>query len=341
MDRRRRQASPPLNEAVQKYAVMQDRLRHATERWTEFIHTLLDDAGINYLSVTSRTKTVTSFANKAMRVEDGKLLYEDPLSQITDQVGVRVITYVTGDVEVVADLLAASVRIIDDRDLGKLTASQGRFGYQSRHLLITLDPDNVDADLHAELGDQTASVQVRTVLQHAWAEFEHDIRYKGEVPPEHVPDLDRRFTLAAGLLELADQQFSEIRDQLRVRELPRDSAGPEIAADDLATFLGSHYVEAGWSRADHYAWMAGLLQELGITSVDELSSLIATIDDQVIATRMGYKYPPGAVRRLDDALLAVHGTRYANLPGNAHRRDALQARIGKLRTEPEPEGTTT
>ena len=43
-----------------------------------------------------------------------------------------------------------------------------------------------------------AQVQIRTVLQHAWAEFEHDIRYKGSVPPEHVLELDRRFTLAAG-----------------------------------------------------------------------------------------------------------------------------------------------
>ena len=56
---------------------------------------------------------------------------------------------------------------------------------------------------------------MRTVLQHAWAEFEHDIRYKGTVPEEHARDFDRRFTLAAGLLELADQEFTTIRDRLR------------------------------------------------------------------------------------------------------------------------------
>ena len=58
-------------------------------------------------------------------------------------------------------------------------------------------------------------VQVRTVLQHAWAEFEHAIRYKGTIPEEHGPDLDRRFTLAAGLLELADREFSMIHDRLQ------------------------------------------------------------------------------------------------------------------------------
>ena len=46
------------------------------------------------------------------------------------------------------------------------------------------------------------------MLQHAWAEFEHAIRYKGTIPEEHAPDLDRRFTLAAGLLELADREFT-------------------------------------------------------------------------------------------------------------------------------------
>ena len=73
-----------------------------------------------------------------------------------------------------------------------------------------------------------ASVQIRTVLQHAWAEFEHDIRYKGVVPDEHAFDLDRRFTLAAGLLGLADREFSAIRARLQVA-IP-DEPEPEEAA---------------------------------------------------------------------------------------------------------------
>jgi hypothetical protein len=46
---------------------------------------------------------------------------------------------------------------------------------------------------------------------------------------------------------------------------------------------------------------------------------------------MGYRYPAGAVRRLDDALLAVFGTRYLALHGNAHREAALRARLEKIR----------
>ena len=46
---------------------------------------------------------------------------------------------------------------------------------------------------------------------------------------------------------------------------------------------------------------------------------------------MAYKYPPGAVRRLDDALLATFGERYVNLVRNADRVDLLRARLAKLR----------
>ena len=166
--------------------------------------TLLDDAGINYLSVTARTKSVASFAAKADRSVDGRRLYTDPLAEITDQVGLRVITFLRDDVTAVANLLAEEMQLLDDRDMGQETASEGRWGYASRHLLVAVEGEQ-----------QPASIQVRTILQHAWAEFEHDIRYKGSIPEEDAPDLDRRFTLAAGLLELADREFSAIRERLR------------------------------------------------------------------------------------------------------------------------------
>ncbi len=46
---------------------------------------------------------------------------------------------------------------------------------------------------------------------------------------------------------------------------------------------------------------------------------------------MGYRYPAGAVRRLDDALLAAFGDRYIDLHGNAHRVELLENRFTRLR----------
>jgi putative GTP pyrophosphokinase len=314
----------PVRHAVRTYAALQPELQAVTDRYVSIITTVLDDAGINYLSITGRTKSVASFAEKALRSLNGEPLYTDPLTQITDVVGVRVITYLQSDVVAVAQLFADQMTIIDDRDLGEETARDGRFGYASRHLLIA----------SAAIPERPASVQVRTVLQHAWAEFEHDIRYKGTVPAELAPDLERRFTLAAGLLELADREFSEIRNRLQsaaaARQPDFDPGDPRISPQELATFLVSQYPEAGWSRTEHYSWISGLLLELGITSLDELGGLLASVDMDALITRMGYRYPAGAVRRLDDALLAVFGERYVQLTGNAHRIPLLTSRLAKL-----------
>jgi predicted RNase H-like nuclease/ppGpp synthetase/RelA/SpoT-type nucleotidyltranferase len=324
-----------VRSAVQTYAARQPGLRDAADRFVALVTTLLDDAGINYLSITGRAKSVPSFATKADRTDAGRPLYSDPLEEVTDQIGVRVITYLHSDVAAVADLLGDQLRILDDRDMGQETASEGRFGYASRHLLVTPDQTR---DAHADyeaLRGLRAQVQVRTVLQHAWAEFEHAIRYKGTVPEEHAPDLDRRFTLAAGLLELADREFSMIRDRLQEAATDRvpeaDVSDPRISAEDLSTFLANKYPDAGWSRNDHYGWVSGLLLELGITSLDELAGLLTSVDSKALIAHLGYRYPAGAVRRLDDALLAVFGDRYLDLHGNAHRVALLRTRLEKLR----------
>jgi ppGpp synthetase/RelA/SpoT-type nucleotidyltranferase len=325
----------PAPAAVAAYAADHDNLVLAGAEAVELVTSVLDEAGINYLTVSGRTKSIASFAEKATRTVDGERLYADPLREIGDQLGVRVITYVRDDVDAVADLLGDQVVVNDDRDLGRETASEGRFGYASRHLQISLDPARESQPAYAHLRGRNVQVQIRTVLQHAWAEFEHDIRYKGTVPAEHAHDFDRRFTLAAGLLELADQEFATIRDRLRGpvdadQARSSEDADPRIDARELAAFLAGQYADAGWSRSDHYAWVSGLLLELGITSLDELALVLRATDEEAIRERMDYRYPPGAVRRLDDALLATYGERYVGLHGNAHRVAALRARLEKL-----------
>ncbi|NLG21230.1 MAG: GTP pyrophosphokinase [Actinomycetales bacterium] len=325
-----------VRDAVRQYDERQPALVRATQGFVALITSALDDAGINYLTVTGRTKTVESFAGKAARRVDGKLLYPDPLEQITDQIGLRVITYVRDDVAAVARLLAGELTVLEDRDMGQETAEQGRWGYSSRHLVVAVDASRTLRPEQEALRTYTASVQIRTVLQHAWAEFEHDIRYKGTIPEAFAPDLNRRFTLAAGLLELADQEFSTIRDRLQeaLPEQPAEAADeddPRLSAQELAKFLAGTYPDAGWSRTEHYTWISGLLLELGITSLEELAHVLGGLDSEATNARMGYRYPPAAVRRLDDALLAVYGQEYVGLHGNSHRVQQLEERLAKLR----------
>ena len=320
--------------AVREYSEGLPALQQATEEFVRLITSILDEAGINYLTVTGRAKSVSSFAAKAARTEGGQPVFPDPLRDIADQIGIRVITYVHRDVQAVADLLADQVVVLDDRDMGEETASQGRWGYSSRHVLVGIEPGSAGAD-HGSLAGHRAQIQIRTVLQHAWAEFEHDIRYKGTIPEVHAPDFDRRFTLAAGLLELADREFSTIRDRI-ARGMPRaegdvENDDPRILPRELAAFLAGQYADSDWSRTDHYVWIAAIVLELGITSVAALGEELRSVDDHLLGERMAYRYPPGAVRRLDDALLWIHGEEYVELRANHDRRPALRARLTKMR----------
>ena len=326
--RRRRTATTPagpdIGAAVRAYADGWAEVRAATDDYVRLVTSILDEAGINYLTVTGRAKSITSFAAKAARTSGGHPVFSDPLAEITDQIGIRVITYVHSDVQAVAELLADQVVVLDDRDMGRETASEGRFGYASRHLLIGV-----------EGGARRAQVQIRTVLQHAWAEFEHDIRYKGTIPDEHASEFDRRFTLAAGLLELADREFSIIRERLQPSfegaALDADDGDPRIPPRELAAFLAGQYADAGWSRTDHYVWIAAIVLELGITSLAALGDVLRSVDADLLQERMGYRYPPGAVRRLDDALLWVYGDTYVELRANSDRVPALRSRLARMR----------
>jgi len=324
-----------IRASVNAYAEVRPHVEEFARRLAAWLTTVLDDAGINYQYIAWRGKSVASFAAKTTKAVDGVPLYPDPLRDIPDQIGTRIITYVTSDVTAAADLIRDQLGVVGDLDLGQQVVEEGRFGYVSRHLQVDLDPIWLGT-LPAELVPVgSAQVQIRTVLQHAWAEYEHDIRYKGTVPDGLTSELNRRFTLAAGLLELADREFEIIRNRMRE---PVAEAGPEDDPDDprienqeLAAFLAGHYPEAGWSRTDHYTWISGLLLELGITSLRELAGLLAGIDSAALIERMGYRYPPGAVRRLDDALLASFAHEYIRLHGNTHRAELLRNRLDKLR----------
>ena len=61
-----------------------------------------------------------------------------------------------------------------------------------------------------------------------------------------------------------------------------------------------------------------------------LTVVLDSVDEEEVTAHMGYKYPPGAVRRLDDSLLAIFGERYLELHGNQHRAELLRSRLDRI-----------
>ena len=159
---------------------------------------VLKKQGIELNSIECRVKTEQSLIGKLERKGDKYQNLED----ITDLVGLRIITFYTDDVDKVAAIMQRLFVIdwnnsVDKRKLHELTS----FGYNSIHFICHLKG--------GPLSGIPFEIQVRTALQHVWSAIEHDIGYKGAVklPPEYR----RQFSRLAGMLELADDEFSRLR----------------------------------------------------------------------------------------------------------------------------------
>ena len=87
-----------------------------------------------------------------------------------------------------------------------------RFGYLSLHYVVALSTTRAGLAEYADLAGLKAEIQIRSILQHSWAEIEHDLGYKTQ---REIPSSIRRdFSRLAGLLELADAEFMRIRSRI-------------------------------------------------------------------------------------------------------------------------------
>ena len=167
------------------------------------------DAGLVVASIEHRVKAEDSLAGK-LRLKGAK--YAD-IKDITDLVGFRVITFYTDDVDKVASALERLFEIDWANSVDKRMLLQtDSFGYLSLHYICRI-PETLEKDpQHPELNQIRFEVQMRTVLQHAWANMNHDTGYKSgvEIPKVYLRNMSR----LAGMLELIDDEFSRIRQEI-------------------------------------------------------------------------------------------------------------------------------
>ncbi|MDW3221969.1 MAG: tetratricopeptide repeat protein [Paracoccaceae bacterium] len=184
----------------------------------QVIEASFGQANVRFHSIDPRAKDVESFERKACKTDDaGAAKYQNPLEEITDLAGVRVIVFTIDDIAMVTEFVDENFEIIEKRDVGEERVEKGQFGYQSIHYLVRLTEERLALPEFAAYRNYVCEIQVRTVLQHAWAEMEHDIQYKGS---KNIPKTVRRkFLSLAGLLEIADREFASI--QRADRELKR------------------------------------------------------------------------------------------------------------------------
>ncbi|MGO2826059.1 MAG: GTP pyrophosphokinase [Corynebacterium casei] len=300
----------------------------AAREFRDAIEDLLNDAGIIFDRVAARVKGWPSLKAKAKKRNiDGELMYPNPWDDIQDIVGVRVNVFHSTVIPEAITIFGDSFEVIKSVDKAAETRVAGGFGYGSHHLVLRVTEDMEDL---ADFVGMRFEVQIRTVLQHAWAEFEHDIRYKqGLGAPS--PQVDRLFILAAGLIELADNQFDEIA-ALKDPAHHADS-DIEISAETLpgilAVLLDGRFPR---SRSEHYRWLADLLETNGITTMNQLENLLSERDIETVHDAMKYRFRPGQVRLIDDLLLNRFGKDHIEATGDTGtRRDRRQRLVSRLK----------
>ena len=230
--------NPHAEMLMAQYRALLPKLEQMGKLAYDLLRRALREQGIYVTAIEYRVKTERSLAGK-LELKGAK--YKS-IEDVTDLVGLRVITFYTDEVDKVAVIAKHIFDIdwkesVDKRKLHQLNS----FGYNSLHYICRLrDTEDGDAGNYPRF-----ELQMRTALQHVWSTIEHDTGYKGDVkvPREYI----RQFSRLAGMLELVDDEFSRLRTELtnyrrQVQLLVRDGQLDDVSlsADSFRHFLDLH-----------------------------------------------------------------------------------------------------
>ncbi len=166
----------------------------------------------------SRIKSFKSYYKKVLRQKADEIYSSDGLVCLTDMIGVRVVCAFLEDISLVVKQISQNYSVREIERKGS-DLNFKEFGYESVHVLIDIPSECLDLSMldaafvqsHPIPKELCCEIQVRTILQDAWAEVEHELIYKTEFTPFDEP-LRRKLACVNASLSLADTIFQEIRD---------------------------------------------------------------------------------------------------------------------------------
>lgn len=254
----------------------------------------------NAYEIKSRTKDPESLKNKINR-DDKRAKYKDPLKDVTDLVGLKIMLTSLKDENIIYEFLCNELKDIIDYekcvDKTREMVENRKFGYLGRHIVVNyhdrmLDfiPKGKESEIDREnLKGFRAEIQIKTFLQHVWAEIEHKARYKAE---EELPlESKRYFDRLAALIEVADDLFKELieeseklnkteKEQIE-KELSNKYVAKEgcknveikISSKTLLSYLSNHHVRQKFQELQNSSFAVAYNEEPASISSNFISFL--------------------------------------------------------------------
>ncbi|MDE6953847.1 MAG: hypothetical protein K2P09_08560 [Erysipelotrichales bacterium] len=160
-------------------------------------------------------------SNMAIRIKNEEALkkkiiyknkYQD-IHEITDVVAARIITLFENDVDRLFQCIQDNFQVLEYKDKRKKNYDDRiDFGYNSLHLLLKFSDERCQFIEYADYKNIVFELQIRTTIQHSWAEIEHGLGYKSQY--EIPKNIRRRLTRLSATLELLDEEFVYIAKEI-------------------------------------------------------------------------------------------------------------------------------
>lgn len=341
-----------------------DWLPEAAIEMESYIGRLLTEAAVSAHDVTARAKSITSFQEKC-RLKN----YTDPLQEVTDTVAIRIITYSVTDRDRTKEIIRDRFAVSEDRNPGDEKPRERR-GYDCHHFVISGERPEAESGwliLGGKLKQYFDTfggleIQIRTVASHAWAEFEHARRYKGEsyaaINEQDQQTIDQLFGAASDARSALDETFiaiervlanpssttpqpehSEADSEADAEEETIGDDGSEtptpVDATTLRDFLARRFPDDGEATEEGMEFACDLVRACDVGSIEGLTRVLDNVDGEQVRRLMDTNISVTRVRRLDDELLARFGERYISDTGDLgkvrKRKEQLSWRYDRLR----------
>jgi len=245
---------------------------------------------IEFSAITRRAKSLRSFTEKLTRKN-----YACP-EDVTDIAGVRVVYLYKADRAKIEQLIESEFGVIEKADKVD-EQDEDKFGYGGLHYLVHLGRKSSGAR-YDDLKHLVCEIQVRTVLQDAWAIIAHHLSYKQESDIPKV--LRRKLNSLSGLFETADDQFEQVRAERKLYRKSVERKGKsegafldqEINLDTFKEFLKWKFPKkkmGGTLR--HPGIILSKIHEFGYKRLSELNEIVDRTEKARAARAQNHNYP--------------------------------------------------